>query len=554
MNDPASTPRIAWSRTNASPAKARLASSSETVKPMPPSAPAAIRSPNASFWSPPPAPSLWASQPAPAMPTILPDRQRDQNAPERRGQIGCRHLRDRNERGREREDREHDHVDPGLDRVSHPQGRSLRHRKTEQHAGDRRVHAGCEHEHPGRDREDQRAARRSERARGASSMRLRIANATTASSARASIPMLTSVANSTAMKTIPTMSSRIARASRNTRTEVGRPSAEHGEHAEREGDVGRGRAPATPIPTPLPARDREVDGDRHDDTAGRGDRRLDRPPEAAQLAAGELVLQLDRRPRRRRSRAGRPTPSARATGPRPCRRCRCVRTRTRSRRRRSASWRSTSPAIAGDQQQDRGESRRAQQGHYSPSGLGRSRRTVTADQTSRHTGLHAIEARGRHVKHVTSAKHRRTSVDRMREFTQTEAIDLVGRFEAGQEIPERMRADVRMLGSLLGSSAARERLAGSLRGRRAPARRDDPRLHRRHARGVRERRRDRRLVHDRSRRRGRAGVHRVLPPREPRRGAPARAHPARARRSPRPRGCDRLGRRRVRAPGRRGRR
>ena len=38
----------------------------------------------------------------------------------------------------------------------------------------------------------------------------------------------------------------------------------------------------------------------------------------------------------------------------------------------------------------------------------------------------------------------------MRELTQTEAIDLVGRFEAGQEIPERMRADVRMLGSLLG--------------------------------------------------------------------------------------------------------
>ncbi|QKJ19037.1 phosphoenolpyruvate carboxylase [Microbacterium hominis] len=38
----------------------------------------------------------------------------------------------------------------------------------------------------------------------------------------------------------------------------------------------------------------------------------------------------------------------------------------------------------------------------------------------------------------------------MRELTQTEAIDLVGRFEAGQEIPERMRADVRMLGALLG--------------------------------------------------------------------------------------------------------
>ncbi|MET0735837.1 MAG: phosphoenolpyruvate carboxylase [Microbacterium sp.] len=38
----------------------------------------------------------------------------------------------------------------------------------------------------------------------------------------------------------------------------------------------------------------------------------------------------------------------------------------------------------------------------------------------------------------------------MRELTQTEAIDLVGRYEAEQEIPERMRADVRMLGSLLG--------------------------------------------------------------------------------------------------------
>jgi phosphoenolpyruvate carboxylase len=38
----------------------------------------------------------------------------------------------------------------------------------------------------------------------------------------------------------------------------------------------------------------------------------------------------------------------------------------------------------------------------------------------------------------------------MRELTRTEAIDLVGRFEAEQEIPERMRADVRMLGTLLG--------------------------------------------------------------------------------------------------------
>ena len=38
----------------------------------------------------------------------------------------------------------------------------------------------------------------------------------------------------------------------------------------------------------------------------------------------------------------------------------------------------------------------------------------------------------------------------MRELTHTEAIDLVGRYEAEQEIPEKMRADVRMLGSLLG--------------------------------------------------------------------------------------------------------
>ena len=38
----------------------------------------------------------------------------------------------------------------------------------------------------------------------------------------------------------------------------------------------------------------------------------------------------------------------------------------------------------------------------------------------------------------------------MREPTPTEAIDLVGRYEAEQEIPERMRADVRLLGELLG--------------------------------------------------------------------------------------------------------
>ncbi|WP_405375411.1 MULTISPECIES: phosphoenolpyruvate carboxylase [unclassified Microbacterium] len=38
----------------------------------------------------------------------------------------------------------------------------------------------------------------------------------------------------------------------------------------------------------------------------------------------------------------------------------------------------------------------------------------------------------------------------MHELTHTEAIDLVGRYEAEQEIPEQMRADVRELGSLLG--------------------------------------------------------------------------------------------------------
>lgn len=38
----------------------------------------------------------------------------------------------------------------------------------------------------------------------------------------------------------------------------------------------------------------------------------------------------------------------------------------------------------------------------------------------------------------------------MHEPTPTEALDLVGRYEAGQEMPERMRADVRLLGALLG--------------------------------------------------------------------------------------------------------
>ncbi|MFT4212974.1 MAG: phosphoenolpyruvate carboxylase [Microbacterium sp.] len=38
----------------------------------------------------------------------------------------------------------------------------------------------------------------------------------------------------------------------------------------------------------------------------------------------------------------------------------------------------------------------------------------------------------------------------MQEPTSTEAVDVVGRYEAGQEMPERMRTDVRVLGALLG--------------------------------------------------------------------------------------------------------
>ena len=38
----------------------------------------------------------------------------------------------------------------------------------------------------------------------------------------------------------------------------------------------------------------------------------------------------------------------------------------------------------------------------------------------------------------------------MPDTAQPELIDVVGRFDAEQEIPERMRADVRLLGELLG--------------------------------------------------------------------------------------------------------
>ncbi len=100
--------------------------------------------------------------------------------------------------------------------------------------------------------------------------------------------------------------------------------------------------------------------------------------------------------------------------------------------------------------------------------------------------------------------------------------------------------------------AARERLPRAVRRRRAAAHRDDPGVHRRDRRGVRRapRRSPTSFTH-RARRRGRAGLHRLLPPGQPRRGAPARARAARARRRARPRGRRRLGRSRVRAAGRR---
>jgi phosphoenolpyruvate carboxylase len=65
----------------------------------------------------------------------------------------------------------------------------------------------------------------------------------------------------------------------------------------------------------------------------------------------------------------------------------------------------------------------------------------------------------------------------MRELTRTEAIDLVGRDEAENELPERLRADVRMLGALLGR-VLRESGPRALRGRRATAPGDHRRLQR----------------------------------------------------------------------------
>ena len=54
----------------------------------------------------------------------------------------------------------------------------------------------------------------------------------------------------------------------------------------------------------------------------------------------------------------------------------------------------------------------------------------------------------------------------MRELTHTEAIDLVGRYEAEQAIPEQMRGDVRMLGTLLGRVLRDQAARGTVEVRR----------------------------------------------------------------------------------------
>ena len=92
----------------------------------------------------------------------------------------------------------------------------------------------------------------------------------------------------------------------------------------------------------------------------------------------------------------------------------------------------------------------------------------------------------------------------------------------------------------------------TLRGRRAAAAGDDPGVRGREHRSVRARRRDRRVVQHRQGRRGRARLHLLLPPREPRRGAPASARSARAGRQAGTRGCRRHRRRGLRTVAPRG--
>ena len=174
-----------------------------------------------------------------------------------------------------------------------------------------------------------------------------------------------------------------------------------------------------------------------------------------------------------------------------------------------ASWR-RGARDGGDEQHDGGEAGGSKQGHSGPFvGDARSRdrrrpdfpalRRQSIGDVPRHPG-------GPRDSRET---HAATTVERMRELTQTEAIDLVGRFEAGQEIPERMRADVRMLGSLLGRCSARAAPPVSSTTSSACALATIHAYTDEIARGVRARRGDRRLVHGAARRRGRAGVHRA---------------------------------------------
>ena len=65
------------------------------------------------------------------MPTILPTGQGDEHAPERGRQLAERDGGDGDERRGEREQRQHDAVDPRLERVPGAQGRLLRHREAE---------------------------------------------------------------------------------------------------------------------------------------------------------------------------------------------------------------------------------------------------------------------------------------------------------------------------------------------------------------------------------------------------------------------------------------
>ena len=128
----------------AAPAKASSDSSSETVKPMPPSAPAATGRRSASCWSPPPrSPMRERANPNTGDADDLADREGDQDAPERRRQLadatprGSARAPPRTRRAAGRSTLTH-----GSSACRVRRAGLLRHREAEQHAGDRRVHAG----------------------------------------------------------------------------------------------------------------------------------------------------------------------------------------------------------------------------------------------------------------------------------------------------------------------------------------------------------------------------------------------------------------------------